>query len=503
MKQEKNLIWGSSEFYLLGIHFSVSLDKLNRLNFDPITIKIRELLDKWKKRLLTPLGRITVLKTLILPKFNHLFMSLPSPSEKTIKEINSLFFKFIWDNKPDKIGRSILVKHYSRGGLNMVDLEKFIIALKANWIKRLWYDEGSQWTKLIDSQLICKRRLLLLGPSWCQLMQHKISNPFWCDLLKSWNTIKEAGLIKDLSDFLKTSLWYNPKIGTEKIFYPSWFRRSITSPADIVDNNGTIFPKQEIENSYKLTINFLDYHRIKILVTQNVNKLRYQHFERPFIPTQLESLIKLSKGSKNLYLCQFNNDNMQEDFQMNKRKWDMVIPNSINIKGWEKAYKICFECLDDNIIKWFQYRVLNLILGTRSYLYRVKIGVSPLCGYCNSGEETIIHLMCDCTEVKALWIDLKSFVSRQIQVDLDIDPRLILFGYHKQDTNHLVLNIIYLVTKKYIFDCSRKKNKPQLSILLRKFQRVYIEQECLSYINSKETIFQKRWSKVKTLVQSI
>ena len=133
----------------------------------------------------------------------------------------------------------------------------------------------------------------------------------------------------------------------------------------------------------------------------------------------------------------------------------------------------------------------------------MKIGVSPLCGYCNNGEETIIHLMCDCTEVKTLWIDLKSFVSRQIQVDLDIDPRLILFGYHKQDTNHLVLNIIYLVTKKYIFDCYRKKDKPQLSILLRKFQRVYIEQECLSYINSKETIFQKRWSKVKTLVQSI
>ena len=98
----KNLIWGSSEFYLLGIHFSVSLDKLSQLNFDPIIIKIRELLEKWKKRLLTPLGRITVLKTLILPKFNHLFMSLPSPPEKTLKEINSLFLKFIWDNKPDR-----------------------------------------------------------------------------------------------------------------------------------------------------------------------------------------------------------------------------------------------------------------------------------------------------------------------------------------------------------------------------------------------------------------
>ena len=138
----------------------------------------------------------------------------------------------------------------------------------------------------------------------------------------------------------------------------------------------------------------------------------------------------------------------------------MVIQNSIDIKGWETAYKIYFECLDDNIIKWFQYRVLNSILGTRSYLYRVKIGDSPLCGYCNNAEETIIHLMCDCTEVKTLWIDLKYFVFRQIQVNLDTDHRLILLGYHKQDPNHLVLNIIYLVTKNIFLTAPEKKVNP-------------------------------------------
>ena len=191
----------------------------------------------------------------------------------------------------------------------MVDLEKYIIALKGSWIKRLWYGEGLQWTKLFDSQLICKPRLFLVGPSWSQLIQHKISNPFWCNLLKSWNTIKEAGLIKDLSDFLKTPLWYNPKLGTEKLFYTSWFRGGIVSLAGIIDNNRIMFPKQAIENLYKLTINFSDYHRIKIL----------------------ESLIKSNKGSRNFYSCQFKNNSMQEDFQMNKRKWDMVIQNSINI----------------------------------------------------------------------------------------------------------------------------------------------------------------------------
>ena len=48
---------------------------MNELNFDPLIIKTRELLGKWKKRLLTPLGKITILQSLTLPKFNHLFMS--------------------------------------------------------------------------------------------------------------------------------------------------------------------------------------------------------------------------------------------------------------------------------------------------------------------------------------------------------------------------------------------------------------------------------------------
>ena len=162
----------------------------------------------------------------------------------------------------------------------------------------------------------------------------------------------------------------------------------------------------------------------------------------------MEPLIKSNKGSRNFCLCQFKSNNTQEDFQINKLKWDKVILNSINIKACETAHKMCFECLNYNIIKWFQYRVLYSILGTRSYLYRVKIGDSRLCGYCNNAEETITHLMCDCTEVKTLWTDI---IFRKIQVTLDTDPRSIfIFGYHKQDSNFLALNIIYLITKIYI-----------------------------------------------------
>ena len=85
-----------------------------------------------------------------------------------------------------------------------------------------------------------------------------------------------------------------------------------------MDNKGALLPKQDLENSYKLTINFLDFHRIKIVLTRNANKLKKHPFERPFIPAQIKLLINSYKGSRNFYLSQFKNDNAQ-DFQTFKK----------------------------------------------------------------------------------------------------------------------------------------------------------------------------------------
>jgi hypothetical protein len=42
------------------------------------------LTEQWKRRTLTPIGRTTVIKTLLIPKLNHLFISLPTPKKETI-----------------------------------------------------------------------------------------------------------------------------------------------------------------------------------------------------------------------------------------------------------------------------------------------------------------------------------------------------------------------------------------------------------------------------------
>ena len=53
----------------------------------------------WKKRNLTVLGKITVVKTILLSKLTHLFISLPSPSKVYIKALETIFYNYILKGK--------------------------------------------------------------------------------------------------------------------------------------------------------------------------------------------------------------------------------------------------------------------------------------------------------------------------------------------------------------------------------------------------------------------
>ena len=49
------------------------------------------------------MGKTTVIKTFALPKLIYPLTVLPNIDEVTIKDIIDSIFKFLWDDKPDKI----------------------------------------------------------------------------------------------------------------------------------------------------------------------------------------------------------------------------------------------------------------------------------------------------------------------------------------------------------------------------------------------------------------
>ena len=67
-------------------------------------------------------------------------MNIPRPPDSIINEINKECFQFLWNDKPSKIKKSVMIKDYSEGGLGMIDLQTFDKALKLSWMRRLLLD---------------------------------------------------------------------------------------------------------------------------------------------------------------------------------------------------------------------------------------------------------------------------------------------------------------------------------------------------------------------------
>ena len=153
-----NLDWGKVEFVLLGITFNVNLNLMPDINLVNVLENANTSLKVWQRRKLTPLGKITVLKSLILSKFIHVFLILPIP-EKFVSKLNTEFFKFLWNNKPDKIKRVTVCSDLTVGGLKMVNLKCFIKSLEMSWVRRI-FGEDCQWLTLFNETY--ERRNVLL-----------------------------------------------------------------------------------------------------------------------------------------------------------------------------------------------------------------------------------------------------------------------------------------------------------------------------------------------------
>ena len=124
-----------SELKVLGIIYNGSNQGVVSKNVSEVVPKISPDIAQWKRRSLSIIGKITVVKALLISKLVHIFSALPNPAKDDITLINILLYKFIWNGGPDKIKRLRLGQCYEAGGLRMTDLGTFITSLKITWLK--------------------------------------------------------------------------------------------------------------------------------------------------------------------------------------------------------------------------------------------------------------------------------------------------------------------------------------------------------------------------------
>ena len=126
---DKNLTWANGKVKALRVWFCVDHEESLKKNCEDKVRNVENVLNNWHNKRLTLIGKIAVVKALAASQMVYVMTSMSS-CLKSLKEINDLIFKFLWENKGDKIKRTGMIADYQEGGLKMLDIMEFNKALK-------------------------------------------------------------------------------------------------------------------------------------------------------------------------------------------------------------------------------------------------------------------------------------------------------------------------------------------------------------------------------------
>ena len=304
----------------------------------------------WNKRNITTIGRVALIKSLFLSKLNHIFLTIPSLDENLLQQIEDLFFKFLWQNKPDKIKRNCVTQNYEEGGLKMVDIRSFIKSLKITWVRRIFQTPDNLWVKLFNDQYCNPVNLITQGTNWLLLKNNVIKNRFWNEVLDAYRILLITYKPKNHHDLLSSPLCYNPNIGISNDLSKKIHNKGIDLIIETLDNNGHILSHHQLQNILGIHLTWYDYTIIKISVKRYLNSINLplpESVERPLIPLNLKPIIKSQKGCKDFY----NILNKKQNEVKATKKWNTKLDLILSKENWVHIFKIANKTIEDNTFK--------------------------------------------------------------------------------------------------------------------------------------------------------
>ena len=464
----------SKEVKALGVYFGHSKENCIKLNWDSKYQQCEKIIENWKKRKLTFYGKITIIKTLLLPKFTYQFHSNYVP-ENVIKKINSLFFNFLWEGKREKIKRNTLIGSKHEGGLGMIDIKSYIQAIKTKWIQKLLSERSdASWTVIPRYFLNQYGENFLVFymniDTFKNLPPMKPKLPtFYLDIVKTWiefthGTMKKPNYFYEIR---KQLLWGNYMIKNASgklIIFQHWIKSGILFVNDVVSQNGTV-DETIIYNKLKNKKNWIaETNILKAAISRDwKQKIKTQESINTKVKTYLT--ISLKSG---LEFQKMNNKDLYNIFIKTvfekpyiHRYWEnkFLIEDNIN---WTSVYFSIYQCNVYNNIKAFKYKLIHNIIVTNKNLYKWKIADSPNCLVCKCIED-YEHFFLTCRKIEPFWQSIaNALCSCGISKDLR-QLQYIVLGYKTPDYSNinLLINVVsyslyksYLVSERRLKECN-------------------------------------------------
>ena len=419
-------------FKALGIWYSYNKNEMLDLNLESRIKNMTIIINIWKSRCLSLKGKITIIKTLILPQINFLFSMIHIP-ELVLKRLDNLLFDYLWNSKPAKIKRSTIIAPISEGGMGMIDVFNIHHASKISWIKRLYNPDSAKWKSIMLQSM--NTTLYLLNKQYKYKIDNKISD-FYHQVLIAW---KELFLHKacDLNEVINEYIIYNESIKiANKVIDEKFINNDIMfnlKIMDILDDNLNFKPLIKLNADMNTVVTQMKYNSIRSAIPAHWKKIIKDNRNNPNTSMiRLNDLpsIKINNCLKPLSKC--TNKHIYNKLLCTQIKPPTAIDKWINTfpfletEEWSPIFKRTFYITKEPYLQSFQYKILNRILNTNENLYKWKIQNSSECKLCGEVDGVEHHLFY-CNKSKSFWTSLKNWMVNNLGFGFELTVCEVIF----------------------------------------------------------------------------
>lgn len=441
----------------LGIHFSYNKEELLQKNVDDKVSDIKKQIHLWSWRGLSLFGKVSIIKSLLLPKLTYIFSVFPPPLE-FIKLTQTIIYKFLWKG-PDKITRGAAINNLDYGGLNLTDLETSMKSLRLAWISRIFNTaSASPWKSYLEYLLRPFGGTFFLHCNY-NINDYNFNSVFYSEMLQWWSEFRSK-FATETTPF-NSIIWNNCNIRLEgnPIYYKNYVTAGVIFVRDLMFHLNNI-ESFNLAKAVGLTgTNYLIWTGVRCSVPkelrdQDTNRnslesLEFKYANKSFNPTLSKSkdfyalLIKVktkqSRGFTNL-LSMFN----------------------LNDDEVRKAFILIKSVAVETFVQCFQFKILNDILFLNSRLAKIGLITSDRCTFCNASQETIEHLFFQCTYSLMFWNNFEKYWLTVTKEKKKLQYKEVILGILDKKTD--LLNYLIILGKLYLWNCRKNNRTPIFSL---------------------------------------
>ena len=492
MYNMSSCVWSNRDITVLGV--VVAHEDIMEKNYNTIIEKAKSNLKAWYNRGLSLIGKIQVVNTMVASLFVYKMMVLPIIPTHIIRNMENIIRDYIWDGKKSKIALGILQLPKQEGGLNLVDLKKKDISLKATWPRIL--HEEVEYEKLVYTQLRCSK----IGRNIWRCTIHpddvtkmKIRNNFWKDTLWCWSHYNYYKNLREDNQII----WNNShiKVAGKMCMWNDIYLRGLVYVHQLFKDQD-FKSDQEVFNEFGLGT--LRYNSLKMAIPE-----KWKTFFRetpksvffPIRPHEYDQCIQVEDLSSRIYKY-IAEDVVQIHYKFLKWKQELGDDFMDVLEDFKQAHLDIYKVTNVPKLRSFQYRLLQRGLVTNILLEKWQIIPSRYCTFCKQEPETVEHLFVSCPEVRRLWSDLIQYLNGKYNINLKQPGarEIILNKLTEHPKNHVV-NFICLITKQFIYRQRCCKEQIHINAVVCAVNKVENIEKYIASKNGKLKMHMRKWQK--------